>query len=216
MRKLLKKPRRSYHHGDLRRALISTAMEEVASGGAETLNLRDLARKLGVSPAAPYRHFADRDALLTAVADEAATRLTAEVTAARAAAPADAMSQYRAIGISHVRFAAAHPAHFRAMYSPTLLAKVQRSSELGAMQAGERALVRGAQARGELPAHISVESIQLAATSIIYGLARALADGLVPGAASPEEATRLAIEVTEVFGHGLFPRSQVVCNSSDP
>jgi AcrR family transcriptional regulator len=61
-------PKPAYHHGDLKSALVTTALAAVEQGGAESVSLRDLAQTLGVSRAAPYRHFADRDALLAAVA----------------------------------------------------------------------------------------------------------------------------------------------------
>ncbi len=67
----------SYHHGDLRSALIKAAAAEIERGGYENLSLRELAQSLGVSRAAPYRHFADRRALLAAVASDGFDRLTA-------------------------------------------------------------------------------------------------------------------------------------------
>jgi AcrR family transcriptional regulator len=66
-----RKPLDSYHHGDLRAALIKAALEEAELGGPEAINISSLAKKLGVSQPAPYRHFADRDALLAAVTTEA-------------------------------------------------------------------------------------------------------------------------------------------------
>jgi AcrR family transcriptional regulator len=67
----------SYHHGDLRGALVKAAVTEIERGGYENLSLRELAESLGVSRAAPYRHFADRRALLAAVAADGFDRLTA-------------------------------------------------------------------------------------------------------------------------------------------
>jgi AcrR family transcriptional regulator len=66
-----RKPQNTYHHGDLRDALVRTALQDVERGGPEAVNISALAKKLGVSQPAPYRHFADRDALLVAVAAEA-------------------------------------------------------------------------------------------------------------------------------------------------
>jgi AcrR family transcriptional regulator len=66
-----RKPQNTYHHGDLRDALVRTALQEVERGGPEAVNISALAKKLGVSQPAPYRHFADRDALLVAVTAEA-------------------------------------------------------------------------------------------------------------------------------------------------
>src|SRR6478672_13454609 len=80
---------RPYHHGDLRRVLVDAAFELVGEGGAEGLSVREAARRAGVSPGAPFRHFASREALLAAVAEEAQRRFRAEIERALAKAPAD-------------------------------------------------------------------------------------------------------------------------------
>lgn len=99
-----------YHHGALREALIDRAMEELAAGTPATkLSVRNLATELGVSPGAPYRHFPTADALIAAIA----ARGFADLYAAMATvSPATLAS----IGISYVRFAAARPELYRAMY----------------------------------------------------------------------------------------------------
>ncbi|MBR0794707.1 TetR/AcrR family transcriptional regulator [Bradyrhizobium jicamae] len=71
MGQIVRKPFKTYHHGDLRDALIQAALQEVELGGPEAISIKALAKKLGVSQPAPYRHFADRDALLEAVTAEA-------------------------------------------------------------------------------------------------------------------------------------------------
>ena len=84
-------PNSTYHHGDLRAALLKVATAEIERVGYESLSLRELAEKLGVSRAAPYRHFADRRALLAAVAAEGFDELTAihrNAVAENAAGPA--------------------------------------------------------------------------------------------------------------------------------
>jgi len=74
---LVRKPLNAYHHGDLRDALIQAALTEAEQGGPEAISIKALAKKLGVSQPAPYRHFADRDALLVAVAAEAFRQFSA-------------------------------------------------------------------------------------------------------------------------------------------
>src|SRR5882724_7455633 len=69
--RLVRKPLGTYHHGDLRDALVQVALQEAEQGGPEAISLKALAKKLGVSQPAPYRHFADREALLEAVTAEA-------------------------------------------------------------------------------------------------------------------------------------------------
>jgi AcrR family transcriptional regulator len=68
---LVRKPQNTYHHGDLREALVQAALREAEQGGPEAISIKALAKKLGVSQPAPYRHFADREALLQAVTAEA-------------------------------------------------------------------------------------------------------------------------------------------------
>lgn len=77
--RLVRKPENAYHHGDLRDALTQAALHEVERGGPEAVSLKALAKKLGVSQPAPYRHFADRDALMEAVTAEAFRQFTAEL-----------------------------------------------------------------------------------------------------------------------------------------
>ena len=79
---LVRKPVNAYHHGDLREALIRAALQEAEQGGPEAISIKALAKQLGVSQPAPYRHFADREALLAAVAAEALRQLSAELRGA--------------------------------------------------------------------------------------------------------------------------------------
>jgi AcrR family transcriptional regulator len=81
-RQLARKPQNTYHHGDLRDALVQAALREAEQGGPEAISLKALAKELGVSQPAPYRHFADRDALLQAVTAEAFRQFNAILRAA--------------------------------------------------------------------------------------------------------------------------------------
>ncbi|MEK9278785.1 MULTISPECIES: TetR/AcrR family transcriptional regulator [unclassified Bradyrhizobium] len=81
---LVRKPQNTYHHGDLRDALIKAALREAEQAGAEAISIKALAKELGVSQPAPYRHFADREALLAAVTTEAFRQFTAVLRAAMA------------------------------------------------------------------------------------------------------------------------------------
>ncbi|MEU2286007.1 TetR/AcrR family transcriptional regulator [Streptomyces sp. NPDC013178] len=103
---------RPYHHGDLRRAILAAALDVIAADGPSGLSLRDLARRAGVSHAAPAHHFRDRTGLLTAIAAEGHGLLAATLAEA---------TDLRDAGAHYVRFARAHPAHFQVMFSPELL-----------------------------------------------------------------------------------------------
>jgi AcrR family transcriptional regulator len=103
---------RPYHHGDLRRAILSAALDVIAADGPAALSLRGLARRAGVSHAAPAHHFKDRAGLLTAIAAEGFGLLA---TTLRQAA------DLKEAGVRYVRFAREHPAHFQVMFAPGML-----------------------------------------------------------------------------------------------
>jgi AcrR family transcriptional regulator len=110
----------SYHHGDLRAALLAAAAVEIERSGYENLSLRGLSESLGVSRAAPYRHFADRRALLAAVAADGFDRLTAihRKAIAKGKTPADRLA---AAGRGYLAFAAERPQMFRLMFVSDML-----------------------------------------------------------------------------------------------
>jgi len=196
----------TYHHGNLKPALITAALKELAQEGLEGFSLRGVARRAGVSAPAVYRHFADKDALLAAVASECAARLATTMTQAIAEAPPDPLASFRAVGIALVRFAVANPEHFRALSIPGLAERAplpQREGERAWHEAQRRALV-AAQKAG-LIANVPIDDLILTASCTINGLATAIIGGKL-GKVDEARATELAIAVTSVLGHGLAPR----------
>jgi AcrR family transcriptional regulator len=199
--------RRGYHHGNLRRALIDAAIELAEERGAENVSVREAARRAGVSPGAPFRHFADRTALMTAVAEETTKRLVAEVEAALAAAPADdPLERYRAIGDAYLRWASENPTHF-AIVSQRGLIDYAGSPSLGpdndGLQAKMNELLREAERRGELRTD-RLRLVQVASRALVYGLARMQIDGHFPSwHVDAEEAEPLMHDVLRLFLAGL-------------
>jgi AcrR family transcriptional regulator len=110
----------TYHHGNLAPALVEAALKQVEQGGAETLSLRDLAQSLGVSRAAPYRHFPDRDALLATVAARGFEDLVALYEAALKG-PGDGPARLRAGGRAFYDFATKRPGLYRLMFESDFL-----------------------------------------------------------------------------------------------
>ena len=105
-----------YHHGNLRRALLDAALDTIATDGVAALNLRAVARRCGVSHAAPTHHFGDRRGLLTAIATEGYDGL-----AAATAATWEETGSFLEVGVAYVRYAVAHAAHFAVMFRPDLV-----------------------------------------------------------------------------------------------
>lgn len=200
--------KRGYHHRDLRAALLAAALEALPEVGAERLSLREIARRAGVSSAAPYHHFADKEALLAAVAGECAQLLLAALEAAVAEAGEDQRRRFQLTGVAYIRFAVAHPAHFRAMELPGITDQMPPDVRLrfDSFYAKEERRMRAAQAQG-LFAPLPFDRMILAATSLVHGLAHLLINGATeakPG--DVDHALRLARDVTAVFGAGVLPR----------
>jgi AcrR family transcriptional regulator len=172
-----------YHHGDLRRVLIDAALQLVEQGGAEAVSVREAARRAGVSPGAPFRHFPSRDALMQAVAEEAQRRFRAEIEAALAEAPAgDPLARFRCLGLAYLRWAIRNPTHFEVISSGRLFdhdhsASVSRNNaEL--IELTERTLAE-ASAAGQIRSG-DLKAVQIAGRALVYGFARMNIDGHFP------------------------------------
>ena len=113
---------RKYHHGDLRAALIEASFDLLAEGGLQRFSVAAVARRLGVSSAAPYRHFPDRDHLLSAVSASAARDLNAAITGAADAAGTDPAARLAATADAYVRYVVRTGAGFPVIFATELYA----------------------------------------------------------------------------------------------
>jgi AcrR family transcriptional regulator len=201
-----------YHHGDLRRVLIDAALQLVEESGPEGLSVREAARRAGVSPGAPFRHFPSRTALMTAVAEEAQRRFRAEIDAALAKTPAgDPLARFRAFGMAYLRWAMRNPTHFEIISSGRYFdhdsaAGVSRdNAELIGML--ERILAE-AFAVGQLRI-ADLKQVQIAGRALVYGFARMNIDGHFPRWGIAEaEAERTAESILDLFIDGIAARHQ--------
>ncbi|HZE38947.1 MAG TPA: TetR/AcrR family transcriptional regulator [Stackebrandtia sp.] len=162
----------TYHHGDLRPALLKAAAEHIAESGVETLSLRELARRAGVSHAAPAHHFGDRRGLLTALATEAFGLLADQLEAAG--------PDFREIAVAYVRFAVSNPGHFKVMFRGDLLSA--DDARLAAARQGSAAKLRTGATAGRGP------DTQLAAWSLVHGFASLWLDGALKGSPLADDA----------------------------
>lgn len=179
---------RPYHHGSLRQVLLAEALRAIAASGPTGWSLRDLARRAGVSHAAPAHHFGDKSGLLTAIATEGfnglATELGTTWTTSRSALE---------LGVAYVRFALANPAAFEVMYRPDLL----RTDDAGLLEAQQASYAPLFNAMDDLASRdpsIEPVSAAVAAWSLVHGFATLwLNDNFPPSAGSdPESAVRSA------------------------
>jgi AcrR family transcriptional regulator len=106
----------TYHHGDLRQSLIDAAIALLGEEEITDLSLRQVARRVGVSHNAPYRHFEDKEALLAAVAEQGFQSLRTAMETAQQESPPLSSQHLEAIGIAYVNFALANPAYYRLMF----------------------------------------------------------------------------------------------------
>ncbi len=175
---------RPYHHGDLRRALLDAAIEAITQAGPAAVSLRDLARRAGVSHAAPAYHFGDKAGLLTAIAADGFRRLAA--TLREAYAPSGSFLE---VGVAYVRFAVTNRAHFEVMFRPELYR--QHDPEVAAARQASRALLYGPVAGGTDPGPEDLR-VAVAAWSLVHGLATLWLNRNLPHQLGddPEQITR--------------------------
>lgn len=199
--------RDSYHHGDLRQALVDAALRVVSRKGPDDLSLRALARQVGVSPRAPYRHFSSKEALLAAVATEAFHRYEAFLEGRLQRAGDDPLERFHARGRAYAAFAVAHPALFRAMNPPHRTVD-EHAPELlearGRLHQGLLDDITAAQREGKVRAGEPMR-IGLAAWAMIHGLAVLLLEGQLERYPARIDPDMLARAVGDTLYQGLAP-----------
>jgi AcrR family transcriptional regulator len=194
---------RPYHHGNLRQALLERAEVALAAGGPGSLSLRELAREIGVSHAAPRRHFADKQALLDALAESGFAQLRDDLSTAIAGAEADFTSRLSAFAHAYVRFATEHAALLELMFAvkhrPGATDALRRAGE--AAFAAPLALIAEGQANGDVVAG-GRERIATIALAALHGVA-ALANSDLLGDRPLDEIVSEAVQRLLL---GLRPR----------
>lgn len=163
----------AYHHGSLRAALVAAGMAALEGSAGVELSLRELARTVGVSPAAVYRHFPNKDALLAELAREGLRILGASQRAAYDAAGGGAEG-FAETGRAYVRFALAHPALFRLIFAhgdPSMLPSAEPDPARAMLEEATQALTGGGPA---------AERLATQAWAIAHGIAMLMLDRRLP------------------------------------
>ncbi len=214
-------PSRPYHHGHLRRALLDAALQVLTEEGLAGLTLRSVARRAGVSEAAPYHHFASKSALVEALVRETLQQLAQALREATQATEGTPLDRLVAVGVAYVRFALEHRAGFHILYRPELRdlshpvsdadgiarSPIDRAG-MAAYQVLLDAIVACQQAGVVVPG--DPLPLALSAWATVHGLAQLLLDGVVGAEIIPRgvlaDASQLARIVTQTLAQGLVVR----------
>jgi AcrR family transcriptional regulator len=190
-----RKPRRPYHHGNLRRALLDEALATIRAEGVDGLTLREIGARLGVSRTALYRHFADKRALLTAVATEGFRTLRQQLVKAWEEGDRGPTA-FQSMGVAYVRFAIANPSHYRVMFS-RFIDPQPREPELAAEAGGAFQVLVDALTALQHDAVVRGDDTVLMARfvwAVVHGVAMLGIDGQLPEPGAVEELMQYAFE----------------------
>lgn len=196
----------TYHHGNLREVLISSALEILKEGTLQDLSLRALARKAGVSQTAPYRHFEDKEALIVVLMQEGSTimqdsmRLVCENTD-------DPVEQLINMGLAYYDFSQEHPAHFRLMFGGSLENKEKYTSLVETEQQGYELVQNVVDECMKLPGapNLPTEMVRLSCWSLVHGLANLILNEVLNDDVPKDEDKRTVVsEVISFYTRSLF------------
>ncbi len=203
-----RKRSRSYHHGDLRRALLEAAVAIVHERGSDAVTLREVARRVGVSQMAPYHHFVDKEALLAAVAEQGFQELTA-VMIGRIERLSSPIERLKATCPAYVHFAVTHPSEFKVMFGGALADFKSHPSLLAASEHAFGVLmtcVEECQRAGLLGTAPSWD-LAIALWSGAHGLASLWIDGPIrKGCPKTSDVGRLAEFVATTLERGVVTK----------
>jgi AcrR family transcriptional regulator len=195
----------TYHHGDLRAALLAEAAAMIADGGVTTVTMRAISQRLGVSRAAPYRHFKDKSALLVAVAAAGFERLKDRLHSIDADSPRPGIERFRRMGEEYVRFALENPAHYHLMYGKEAITRrdvPELRESADALLALLVGVIRAHQRNGSIKRG-NPEALAYTAWSAVHGLASLVIEGQIEATVNVDELIR---QTTRTLLDGLRVR----------
>lgn len=191
-----------YHHGNLRQALIDAALDIIDKSGVKGLSIREVAKKAGVSHAAPYRHFKDKDDLLSAVAVEGFEMVIKDTMDRFEKNSDNPIERFRQSGLAYIDFAAAHPSHYRVMFSSS----EQNLSDNVDTHAREAFMIlyssiAECQKKKLVKDHDTFE-LAITAWSLVHGYAMLVLEGFIK-----DPSDRMKYVITETLYEGLVTNS---------
>ncbi len=199
----------AYHHGDLRNALIGATLTLIAEKGINAFTIREIAKRAGVSHAAPYRHFKDKEAILFAVAKEGFDMMVTETKKRSEKYPDDPVARFQISGLSYIDFAVNYPSHYRVMFNSgeninkfpeELVVSSTESFKLlldTICECQEKNLIKPG----------NPHEFALAAWSIVHGYAKLYIDGFIDNQADTfsRKKDKLKYIITDALFAGLRP-----------
>jgi len=198
-----------YHHGDLRNALIAAGLKILAQEGAQALTLRAVARQAQVSHAAPYRHFASKEALLAAIAEEGFNELSQRLSETRENFGSDPRQLLQGIAWAYIKFAQDKPDHWRIMFSNLI---ADREAYPSLMTAGLSSfnllvdMIRAGQASGGI-SEGDPQLLALAGWSMVHGLSMLLIEDQVRLTVGERAAEPLARALADIYLFGVAKKA---------
>ena len=195
--------RATYHHGNLRQAIIDAAVELVRDEGVEAMTLREAARRAGVSSGAPFRHFATKRELVLALAEQGMAQLRSAIEAVLdSSINRSAPARLALLGSAYVGWAADHPTHYRVLGDRLLIDFYQSEALLAdnrwIRETMEQLLAEGQAA--ELIRPVDQRQINLQLRALAYGLARMMVDGhFAEFAVAPDHVRQTMIAALDSF-----------------
>ena len=202
-----KKAAGSYHHGELRRALLDATLRIVEREGTGAVSLSAAARRVGVSPQASYNHFRDKGALLAAAAEETVRALGAEMRKAVTAAGSPG-ERFEATGVAYLVYASEHAARLRLLSAPELADKSNHPELAAAYDEAFAVLVEAIEAcqRAGVVRKSDPRRLAIAAWSTVHGASWLLVDGQLATTGAPLEPRALARQTMRTLFKGFAPR----------
>ena len=190
-----KKPAKSYHHGDLRRALLDEALRTIQADGVGHVTMRTLGESLGVSRSALYRHFADKQSLLATVGKEGFRMLRQALGDAWEQNGLD-RSGFAAMARAYVQFAVEHPSHYRVMFGGFVESAAKDDDFIGEAKAAFQVLVDALVGQQNAGGIRRDDPVLLArfVWALVHGTAMLVIDGQLPEAAQREALEHYAFE----------------------